>query len=237
MYFLVCGTMALVISVILFILVLTQLPHHLLLRKAELLPANQLRPGFRAVEGVVLPMEVLKSPISNQFCVYCNYMIQWYKGGKGAHWVTEANKIRYKKFLIQDKSGAVMVDPRNAKIEKPFNVVATSVRGRFKSLIKENRVATTNWLGFKRRMRCVEFLIVPDEKLTVVGMVSKDRSVPTPDSLVMGEGPSKKKFMISTKPFHKIKSNAKNMVWGFLIAALILLVFGFISFLAGMLTL
>lgn len=52
------------------------LPRARMLKTAEFMDIFGLRPGYFAVRGAVIPMELIRSPITNRYCVYCNNEIQ-----------------------------------------------------------------------------------------------------------------------------------------------------------------
>jgi len=180
------------------------LPKYRMLNAAAYVDIDGLRPGYYAIRGTVLPMEVVRSPLTKKYCVYCNNEIQFYQGGKNAHWVTEKNVSFFRKFMLMDASGGVMINPSKAKVDIPSKIAASTFSQNFRALLAKHKVATTTWFGFTKRMRCLEKRIEPDMKLTIIGTVTKDITLPTPTGLVFNQ--AGEKFLITPKKYGDMKN-------------------------------
>ena len=178
-------------------------PKAKMLKNAPLVSVAALRPGYFSVRGSVIPMELMRSEMTNKYCVYYNNEIQYYQGGKNAHWVTEKSVTYFRKFILMDPTGGVMINPSRAEVEIPSKVAASTFNQNFRALLSKYKVPTTTWFGFTKTMRCLEKRIEPDMELTVIGTVSKDITLPTPTGLVFNKADAR--FLITPRKYEDMK--------------------------------
>ena len=133
------------------------------MEEVKLLEINSTRPGFAAVKGEVMPMELFRAPVSQRYCVYCYYEIQYYKSGKGSGWYAQIRRTIHKPFLITDPTGAVYVDPKFAKVELPQKIASRFGKGQqldvnFQKVLEKNNIRAYDCFGGTRQLRCVHQL-------------------------------------------------------------------------------
>ena len=72
--------------------------------------------GFAEIYGKIVPVKVIKSPISGKDCVYWRVLII---GGSGKNPLSiKLDKSTTEKFFIQDGTGKILVEPKNAQFER-----------------------------------------------------------------------------------------------------------------------
>ena len=138
-----------------------------------------LHKGLVELNGEVVPSEkgTMTSPILQKECVYYKYRIQEYRShGKSGSYVTISEGEKHRLFYLQDLTGFVLVDSRQAKFEI-FNKYKITT-GFFKNvpvsaipfLQKNNISFKAPFLGCKN-MRFEEQAIVPYSKIYLLGNV------------------------------------------------------------------
>jgi len=80
------------------------------------------------VEGIAMgPVEVvgsaekaadlLQAPLSGKPCFYWKIYVERYRSGKHSHWMKLLERGAGTRFALRDKTGAVLVDPKDAEID------------------------------------------------------------------------------------------------------------------------
>lgn len=136
---------------------------------------RSLAMGFVEVYGEVIPAKgtILKSPLTNQDCVYYKYTIEEYrKSGKNSKWVTIKSGNKSVPFYLKDNTGIVLVNPQGASVNvkrdyslKPRGNLPASIN---KFLI-DNNIKYKGFLGLKRNLRFREYKIEPGNKVFIMG--------------------------------------------------------------------
>jgi hypothetical protein len=139
-----------------------------------------LHKGLVEIYGEVNPSEkgTMISPILQKECVYYKYKIQEYRRhGKSGSYVTISEGKEHRLFYLQDVTGFVLVDSRNAKIDI-FNKYKITT-GFFKNIpvsaipfLQKNNISFKSPLIGCKNMRFEEETIVPYNKLYVLGNVN-----------------------------------------------------------------
>lgn len=170
--------------------------------------------GFVELKGKAMhEKEVLLSPMTNSKCVYYRYKIEEYvKSGKSSYWRTIAGDESGTPFFLKDDSGKVLVDPKGAKIDIPYDFRSQSLTNApvsLKNLVKQKNVRTT-FLGLGKRMRYTEYYIAPNDGLFIMGTATSrrgsEKAVKNEDKILITKGTLNKTFYISDSSEKKILS-------------------------------
>ena len=127
--------------------------------------------------GDVIPAKgkILKSPFSNKDCVYYKYEIEEYRSsGKSSRWVKIKDGSDSVHFFLKDKTGLVLVEPKDAEVEIPQDFQFESSMGKdppqyVKDFLKKNRMSFEGFLGINKKMRYKEHFIAPKDNLYILG--------------------------------------------------------------------
>lgn len=138
-----------------------------------------LHKGVVELYGEVVPSQkgTMISPITRKECVYYKYRIQEYRGsGKSGHYVTISEGEKHNLFYLQDLTGLVLVDSRNAKIEIFKKYRLTS--GLFKKIpisaipfLEKNNIKYKIPIFGHKSMKFEEETIKPYGKIYILGNV------------------------------------------------------------------
>ncbi len=166
------------------------------------LPTSKIRSvavGISEIKGKTTPLTtILKSPFTKQDCVHYHYTIEEFKQqGKTKKWVIILQEKSTTPFLVQDDSGTMQVNPKNAEIDIPQNVQYKSGLGKdppkeIQEFIKNHNKQTTELttattgivagfvnnifklsfeglFGINKTMRYTEYLIKPNTEVYILG--------------------------------------------------------------------
>lgn len=117
----------------------------------------------------------LRSPFSGKDCVYYRYRIEEYKKrGKHSKWVVIDRGVTMDYFYLEDETGKVLIDPKEAEIDIPLDFEFSSSLGRdppeeIKNFLKNKGMSFEGFLGMNKSMRYREYFIEPGDKLYVLG--------------------------------------------------------------------
>lgn len=217
-------------------------------RLIENIPTSKIRSiamGLVEIYGEVVPEidNILKSPLSQNDCVYYKYKIDKLQTtGKSTHWRTIKKGWNYIYFYLKDDTGMVLIDPLDAKINITVDNVFKSSLGKDppdkvkQFLQKENVDFEGKILGINKTMRYTEHFIAPKDKLYIMGTATdnpfvKDAStVKGVEDIIIKKGKHEKFYYISDKHEHMILNHLRRIVaCGFVFGSL-LIILGLISF-------
>jgi len=133
--------------------------------------------GLVEISGNVVAdkKNILTSPFSKKDCVYYNYKIEEYrKSGKHSTWVTVKEECKYVYFFVEDNTGTVLVDSKDAEINVSETFKLESGFGKeptqpLKDFLKNKDMNFKGMLGFNKTMRFIEWAIFPKDKVYVLG--------------------------------------------------------------------
>jgi hypothetical protein len=153
-------------------------------RLIESIPTSLIRSlavGLVEVSGRAQPeRELLRAPFSGMPCVLYAYTVeQRRESGKEAKWETIAKGTSQEPFLVQDKTGKVLVVPFDAQLVLPDN---RTTRNNWLGTLPEQTIlgllklgiAVDGWFG-EKTIRCSEACILPDETVYVIGTAQENR--------------------------------------------------------------
>lgn len=138
-------------------------------RLIENTPTSKIRSiamGLVEVFGEVMPAQggMLKSPLSNNDCVYYKYNIEELRGsGKSRRWVSVKRGSDKRHFFLKDETSLVLVNPEGADIDIPTDLKFESGFGKdppasIKQFLKNNGLNFEGFLGINKKMRYTEYV-------------------------------------------------------------------------------
>ncbi len=155
-------------------------------RLIENIPTSKIRSmaiGLVELTGKALPRIVpVKGPITKKDCVFYKYLVERYENrGKNSTWVKVAGDTSISPFYLEDGTGKVLVNPRNAEInfaEPDFSYETGGVFGGdipadLENFLLSNNIRYKSLFG-NQRMRFQEWDIYPDEQTFVLGTAEKN---------------------------------------------------------------
>ncbi len=190
------------------------------------------------VFGSVTPSHksVLKSPLTGRDCVYYRYAVEEYrKTGKSSSWVTIKRGTDGKHFFLNDDTGSVLVDPKDADVSIPADFYYEDGFGR---KIPDNvqRFFDNNNIRyggiFNARKRVTEYYIAPSDKVYVFGTAGDNPFVEpgaaknSSENVVIQKGTNEKFYYISDKPEKSVLADFTIKVLGGILGGAILIVAG-----------
>jgi hypothetical protein len=217
-------------------------------RLVENIPTSKIRSiamGLVEVFGEVVPEKnnILKSPFSNNDCVYYKYMIEELRStGKSTYWATIKKEEDWRHFYLKDETGMVLVDPAGAKIDIPLDNQFRSGMGtdppdavkqflQTKSIRFEGLVFRLN-----KTMRFKEYFIAPKDKLYIMGtagdnpFVEESSAEKGVEDVMIKKGKYEKFYYISDKTERGVLKKYNLMVYGGIGFGAILVIIGLILF-------
>lgn len=150
-------------------------------RLIEDIPTSKIRSiamGLVEVKGKALQAkkEIKQSPLSGKKCIYYRYLVEkLVSSGKSSRWVRVKQGRSDEPFFVEDETGKVMVDPKNAEVHVPMSYHSRSKWGRDpepavkRFLQKENIRFEGRLFGANYTMRYREWLIAPKMQLYIMG--------------------------------------------------------------------
>lgn len=193
---------------------LLSLKRKMLIENTPTSKIRSLAMGLVEVYGEVVPTQgkILKSPFSNTDCVYCKYTIEEYRSSGKSHYWAVVNSGEYGTyFFLRDDTGVVLVNPTGAEVDIPMDFEYDSSLGKdppeqVKQFLRSNGLSFEGFLGINKTMRYREYLIVPREKLYVMGtagdnpFVEDATAVQGVADIMIPRGGHEKIYYIADKP-------------------------------------
>jgi hypothetical protein len=124
---------------------------------------------------------ILKSPFSGKDCLLYKYQIEEYRQrGDDSDWVTVASGFESVRFLVDDGTGQVIIDPEDAEIEIPKdNLVRVNssdeTSDQIRNFMEKKSISETGGLVFDNDRRYSEWFITPEEDIYVFGYASNEK--------------------------------------------------------------
>jgi hypothetical protein len=217
-------------------------------RLIENTPTSKIRSiamGLVEIFGEVVPTKnnILKSPFSQNDCVYYRYKIEEYRSsGKSSHWVTIRKGTNHVYFYLKDETGMVLINPQDAKIDIPADNVFKSSMGKDPSykvqefLQKENVKFEGSLLGINKTMRYTEHFIEPKDNLYIMGTAADNPFVEDAsafkgvEDVIIKKGKHEKIYYISDRSERMILRRLNIIVFCGLVFGSLLIILGLISF-------
>ncbi len=215
-------------------------------RLIENTPTSKIRSiamGLVEIYGKVKPLKdnILKSPFSNNNCVYYKYNVKELRqSGKSSSWVTIKKGEEKKLFYLKDETGSVLIDLTGAKIDIPTDNIYDSSLGKDPPEIVKQFLSTKNikWEGFlfgiNKTMKYTEYFIAPGDKLYIMGSAddnpyvkeaSAEKSV---EDIMIQKGKFEKLYYVSDKHEDAILSRYTLKTYAGIIVGLISIIISII---------
>lgn len=182
-------------------------------RLIENIPTSRVRSvalGLVEVHGKAQGMgELLKSPFSRADCVFFRFDVQEHRrSGKSSRWVTIKKHESSKRFYLEDDTGKILIDPREAELhlnrDREFrtHIGSSDQEETFKEGLMRVGIDPKGFLGLGgRSLRCDETFIEPGDKIYVMGTAKDNpevrRAAVGADNLYIGK--DEQFFCISDK--------------------------------------
>ena len=217
-------------------------------RLIENIPTSKIRSiamGLVEIYGKVVPQKgnILKSPFSQNDCVYYKYKIEELRSsGKSTYWATVKKDWDCRTFYLKDETGMVLVDPRDANIDVSVDNVFKSSLGKdppdsVKQFLQSCNVAFEGPIfGINKTMRYSEYFIAPKDKLYIMGtatdnpFVEEASAIEGVEDVIIKKGKHEKIYYISDKSERLILRQLKGLTALGLVVGSLLIIIGLISF-------
>lgn len=139
-------------------------------RTIEDVPTSKIRSahqGYVELTGITRAHGdiTLKAPLTGTGCIWYEYKIERYQGGKSSHWITVEKNASDRFFVLFDGSAECVVDPRRSE-------VLTSHKKQWNGYLRHpGKLQETSLLGRLRRQRYryTERRIHSDQPLYAIG--------------------------------------------------------------------
>jgi hypothetical protein len=120
--------------------------------------------------------EPVRSKLSDSECAYWQFEVKEYQssGKGGGRWKT-VHKDSSGPFEVDDMTGRVMIQATGNPVLVMENEIAyEKLDDATKAKLENLGIKTKGFLGFNKKMRVYERLIVPDQEILVLGKFEKD---------------------------------------------------------------
>ncbi|MBI3270805.1 MAG: hypothetical protein HYZ53_17515 [Planctomycetes bacterium] len=181
---LLCYGVALVLAVVAAAYVFEALEFHRRYRLISLLPTStisSLQEGLREIKGRIVPLSLLKAPLTQRPCVYHQFRVDAKYPGlrKKDVWKTINSGGEGVPFLVDDGSGRILVSPEGAVMEVEDEKLLST--DGYERATPEARLEILGRMGLSAaeerealgRIRCGEILLAPGDMMYALGQVSK----------------------------------------------------------------
>jgi hypothetical protein len=152
-------------------------------RLIENMPTSKIRSlamGLVEINGVVVPLELLDSPINKKKCVYYKFKVEreeTYRDKEGntrTRWVTIDQDQKDTRFYLKDNTAQVLVEPKGAQVNIKTDFHNVEYRGGALSGAILSFVSGRPWAGSKDKygggkLRFTEWYIEPNDSLYILG--------------------------------------------------------------------
>jgi len=185
-------------------------------RLIEDIPTSTIRSiamGLVEIYGKAFPSDstILKGPFAKKDC--CHYKATVEKlvsSGKSSHWEVIKTEERGDHFYIQDETGKVLVETKEAQLEIPVDFefqtgFHKSIPQDIAAYLKANSIPTQDFFHFDYTMKFKEYDIEVEDKLFVLGTAGRNpfkqetESAEHTEDIMIQKGQDKQLFLISEK--------------------------------------
>lgn len=183
-------------------------------RLIENTPTSKIRSiamGLVEIYGsaILIKNKVLKSPLTNNDCVYYKYTVEEYrKSGKNSYWATIKSGNESTLFYLQDDTGKVLVEPKQAEIDIPLDFTFETGWGKtlpagLNNFMKTSNFSATGIFGIGKKLRFREYYIAPKDKLYIMGTADRNphlkagTAVKNEDAIMIQKGKNVSFYYIS----------------------------------------
>ena len=199
-------------------------------REIEDIPTSEIRSiamGLVEIYGEVVPIKgkILKSPLSNNDCVYFKFTIEEERGsGKNRHWEVIKRGNAEENFLVRDQTGEVLVNPEGADIDIPLDFQFQSGWGKdppqtIVSFLKNNNLSFEGFLGINKKMRFKEYYLAPGDHAFVMGtagdnpFIGETQAKSETEDIMIQKGDTGQNYYISDRSKKDVLNEFRNKVF------------------------
>ncbi len=143
-------------------------------------PTSRIRSmalGRVELYGQAVEKAELTAPLTGAACVYYRYQIEEeVQGNKHRSWRTvDSGSSSAWPFYLEDDTGRVAVDPREATLELPpdYREINPDLTGALGNFLAERGVDTHSFFVFRKKLRFTEWHISPGEHVYVLGVAQE----------------------------------------------------------------
>jgi hypothetical protein len=138
--------------------------------------------GRIAVSGLAAGNETITAPITNVDC-YCHRTVVWQETRRGSqlHWEIAAEEKSYVRFVLDDSSGKLLIDPEGADLDlhrdyqrefsSPIFSAESPVPQNVRAFLMRHEVAGD------KKVRVEEFCVKPKNFLFILGTLAKNAGI------------------------------------------------------------
>jgi hypothetical protein len=146
--------------------------------------------GIVEISGLATGPYTLTAPITGRECFYCRTQIwEWKQKGRSKGWVSAASQCIYIPFFVDDNTGRLLVDPRDADLDlhcdfkEEFNTSffssADIAPGSVNAFLSRHGIVTSN------KLKVEEYCIKPKNSLFILGTLAENPGVEvTPEATI-----------------------------------------------------
>lgn len=207
-------TIFLLVGVRLFVRGLMRFTEKRLIENVPTSKIHSIAMGLVKINGEVVPAEkhALKSPLSGRDCVYYRYRIEeMMDTGRGPTWSPISLGERSPIFFLKDNTGLVLVNPEKARVEISSVNECKSGRGKdppqkVLEFLESVGIKHKDSFGLNKKMRFVEQIIAPYDKLYILGTASdnpyveESTAMHSSEDIMIDKGKFEKFYVISDRP-------------------------------------
>lgn len=178
------------------------------------------------------------SPFTKKKCVYYSVNIEELRStGKSSTWVQVYLSVYIKPFYVQDDTGKILIDPKDATFEPSQTFTEQSGFGKDPSksvmdYLKDNNIKFEGFFGMNKKMRFTEKAIFEGDEVYVMGeaMPSGKMSSVSHENIVIGKKRRNGFYYISSNSEKTIIKKLNTSLAVFFILGGILFILGIILF-------
>jgi hypothetical protein len=231
---------------------------YLLLQRVQNTPTSKVRSaavGLAEFHGKAFCKEPTLSPITRQKCAYYRLHAEYYQEGKHGGWRELYSQTSGKPFYLEDETGKILIDPKDAEIDipvdntfqgriKPFSFLGIAQAKIDPKVIEYVNSAPSEAKGRfnaygDHNLRVSEYFIAEGDEVYVMGSVQPfdgAKSSASHENLIVKKNPNEAFFYISDSSEKRATSKIRDsaiwgIIWGLLFGGGGLLVFVFSFFL------
>jgi hypothetical protein len=224
----------------------------LLMQKIQNTPTSKVRSaavGLAELFGKVTLKEGFTSPISRAKCAYysikCEY---WQQRRKSSDWVTFYTDTKLSRFLLEDDTGRMLIEPKEAELNIPADFSWTGhltdkgffglipqkqLDDKILKYLEENPEVKSRFMSHSgKNFRVTETYLAENDSVYVLGSVSPLEGVQSSvshENLLVKKDPIEKIMYISDSGEKKVLENVRNTMLiefaiGFVLSAILLFI-------------
>lgn len=217
----------------------------LLVADTKIIPTRSVAMGVVQIQGTAKEGKPFPSPVSGTPCYAYQVRIErWTSGSRGGHWSHQRTDQNGTPFYLEDGSGRVLVDPREAEFNLPPHCLRQVPPSAMRSILEKEPGLSPTGTGAERdgmseapsdevlllyagqpglfgsgRFRFTEYCILPERQYDVLGTcVENPHPQDENDRNLIAKGQNEHTYLISSRSERVLERNlswrSALMVWG-----------------------